>query len=64
VALNLVPRTMRGKALLKRMFYGPLNPLPERLAESSGMAPALEELDSTSSTLSSYRVLYAQATKT
>ena len=64
VALNLVPRTMRGKALLKRMFYGRLNPLPRRLAESSGIAPALEELDGTSATLSSYRVLYAQATKT
>jgi ubiquinone/menaquinone biosynthesis C-methylase UbiE len=64
VALRLVPRTMRGKALLKRIFYGRLNPLPGRLTEASGQPPALEELDGTPATLSSYRVLYARATKT
>lgn len=29
VALNLIPKTMRGKAFLKRVFMGPLWPVPE-----------------------------------
>jgi len=62
VALKLVPQTMRGKALLKRIFYGRLNPLPGRLAEASGQPPALEELDC-SAKLRRCRVLYAKATK-
>lgn len=63
VALNLIPRTMRGKALLKRMFYGRLNLLPERLGEASGMPPAFEELAGNRAKLRRVRVLYAQATK-
>jgi len=62
VELKLVPRTMRGKALLKRIFYGRLNPLPGRLAEASGTPPALEELDG-SAKLRRCRVLYGQSTK-
>ena len=33
VALNLVPKTMRGKALLKRLFLGPLQKAPSELTE-------------------------------
>lgn len=37
VALHLIPRTMRGKELLKRIFLGALIPVPAELDE--GMAP-------------------------
>jgi SAM-dependent methyltransferase len=33
VALHLVPKTMRGKALLKRLFFGPLAVAPAELTE-------------------------------
>lgn len=62
VALRLVPRTMRGKALLKRIFYGRLRPVPMRLAADSGRPPTLEELDGAGS-LRRHRVLYATARK-
>ena len=32
VALHLVPKTMRGKALLKRLFFGPLEAAPAELS--------------------------------
>jgi hypothetical protein len=60
VALNLIPRTMRGKALLKRIFYGRLKAVP-RLVGASIRPPALEDLDTAES--SRYRVLYATAKK-
>ncbi len=61
MALNLVPRTMRGKALLKRIFYGRLKAVP-RLVGASTVPPPLEELDAAGS--SRYRVLYATGHKT
>lgn len=60
VGLNLVPRTMQGKALLKRIFYGSLRGVPSRLGASS-QRPRLEELDAAGSRR--YRVLYATARK-
>src|SRR5437867_3242858 len=36
VALHLIPRTMKGKGLLKRLFFGSLSPLPSEVHE--GMA--------------------------
>ena len=60
VALNLVPRTMRGKALLKRIFYGPLQSVPQRTSAST-LPPALEELNATG--YRRCRVLYATARK-
>ncbi|HSP69629.1 MAG TPA: class I SAM-dependent methyltransferase, partial [Bryobacteraceae bacterium] len=63
VALKLVPRTMRGKALLKRIFYGGLTRLPGRLPEASRRSPALEELDGSGAKLRRCRVLYATAQK-
>lgn len=62
VASKLLPRTMRGKTVLKRIFYGPLSCLPARLAEESKRPPVLEELD-TDGTLRRCRVLYATARK-
>jgi len=60
VALNLVPRTMRGKALLKRIFYGRLTAVPARTG-SSILPPVLDELDGAGSR--HHRVLYASARK-
>jgi SAM-dependent methyltransferase len=61
VALNLIPRTMRGKALLKRIFYGRLKVVPPQVSDSN-MPPVLEDLDNAGS--SRYRVLYATGHKT
>lgn len=36
VALNLMPKTMKGKEALKRVFFGPLRPAPAEIAD--GMA--------------------------
>ena len=60
VALNLIPRTMQGKALLKRIFYGRLTVVPGR-AGSSILPPVLDELDGAGSR--HHRVLYASARK-
>jgi SAM-dependent methyltransferase len=62
VALHLVPRTMGGKALLKRIFYGRLQPVPPHLRLTSARAAELEELDDGVSAVR-YRVLYATARK-
>jgi SAM-dependent methyltransferase len=61
VALHLIPRTMRGKARLKRIFYGRLKAVPQRLA-SRGRAAQLEELQGRPDERR-YRVLYATARK-
>jgi len=61
VALKLVPRSMRGKALLKRIFYGRLEAV-RALTGASGQPPRLEELDGGAAT-SHYRVLYVTAQK-
>jgi len=61
VALKLVPRTLRGKALLKRIFYGPLKPLPQRLAHGPGRSQVFSEMDCTAAT--TCRVLYVTAQK-
>lgn len=39
VALHLIPRTMRGKLVLKRVFFGRLMPIPHEVTD--GMAPYL-----------------------
>lgn|SRR5487761_1906055 len=61
VALNLIPHTMAGKAFLKRMFYGSLAAIPRELAPGGSTGPLYplnSEMD-----LSTYRTLYAEATK-
>jgi SAM-dependent methyltransferase len=60
VALDLIPRTMRGKAILKRLFYGRLKAVPA-LVGASIAPPTLEELDAAGSR--HHRVLYATAHK-
>jgi ubiquinone/menaquinone biosynthesis C-methylase UbiE len=60
VALNLIPRTMKGKELLKRMFFGPLTPLPQEIDE--GFAPYCEPLPITADGPNhDFKVLFAVA---
>ncbi len=61
VALHLVPKTMRGKALLKRLFFGPLEKAPAEVTEGAWryrppdvVAPPV--------TADRYRVLFVLAT--
>ncbi len=61
VRLRLIPRTMRGKQLLKRLFYGRLSSIPARLpedvpAQPEGMVPVAQCQD-----LPAYRTLYVNA---
>ena len=44
VALRLVPKTMKGKALLKRLFFGPLQPAPAELTPGFGTVQIPEPL--------------------
>jgi hypothetical protein len=37
VSMRLVPRTMRGKQFLKRLFFGRLSPIPPEIED--GLAP-------------------------
>ena len=59
VRLKLIPRTMRGKTLLKRMFVGPLVPVPVELAP--GLAPVDEPLPALLCDSSKFRIIYAVA---
>ncbi|MBI5630391.1 MAG: class I SAM-dependent methyltransferase [Elusimicrobia bacterium] len=58
VALGLVPKTMKGKALLKRIFYGRLAELGPEIDVS---APARELDPLGSGPVTDYKVLYAVA---
>jgi SAM-dependent methyltransferase len=62
VAFGWMPKTMTGKALLKRLFYGPLQSIPSQLSPHEitpeAMTAVREDLD-----LRNYRVLYADAAK-
>lgn len=61
VGLNLIPKTMGGKELIKKLIYGKLEPFPLELDESTGerhqfvsTAPGLD--------LAEFKVLYCIAT--
>jgi 2-polyprenyl-3-methyl-5-hydroxy-6-metoxy-1,4-benzoquinol methylase len=56
-ALGLIPRTMGGKALLKRLVCGPVVRIPSQLEPKS--PPPVER----GPNLSNYRVLYVEARK-
>lgn len=59
--LGLVPRTLRGRALLKRVLYGRLEKLPAEVTVcSEDPAPRLEIDDRNSA---NFKVLYVTATK-
>lgn len=45
VALHLVPKTMKGKEFLKKLFYGNLDPLPYEMTEKHGKVQQLKAVD-------------------
>jgi SAM-dependent methyltransferase len=57
--LGLIPRTMRGKTFLKRVFFGPLVAMPPELA--SGLAPVDTPRLVPIHASPSFRVIYAIA---
>lgn len=58
VALHLMPKTMKGKEGLKRLFFGPLTPLPCEVQE--GMAPYADPISiEAAGPNGGYKVLYA-----
>lgn len=60
VSANLVPGSMKGKQLLKRVFYGKLIPLPPELLEYSAPFDIPRTIGEGTET-SMYRVIYAVA---
>lgn len=64
VALHLIPKTMKGKQWLKRIFFGRLTPLPSEVQDGMGKyerpVPFSEKLHS--SNFKNYKVLFAVGT--
>ena len=58
VSLNLIPKTMNGKAALKRIFYGPLSPLGPEIDTTVPTAPLVAI---SSCSVPDYKILYAIA---
>lgn len=58
VALHLIPKTMKGKEWLKRLFLGKLEPMPAELTEGLTDPAQLVPIDS-SSTVPAFKVIYA-----
>jgi SAM-dependent methyltransferase len=55
---GLIPKTMRGKEWLKKLAYGPLNPLPRELPENYETTQPISEIENPHDYLD-YRILYA-----
>lgn len=60
VAFHLIPRTMKGKELLKKLFYGKLIQLKEEIEEGICEYQPPERISSDTSNLE-YKVIYAVA---
>ncbi|MBM3739512.1 MAG: class I SAM-dependent methyltransferase [Acidobacteria bacterium] len=58
IQLRLIPRTMKGKEWLKRLFYGRLRPLPCELPEGFSPLCPITELSNPYET-KQYRIVYA-----
>lgn len=58
VGMRLVPKTMAGKELLKRLLFGKLVPIPPEIRDEMAVAGHLQPLGTTAST-SAFKVLYA-----
>jgi len=59
IRLNLIPKTMQGKTLLKRVAFGRLTAVPEVLTE--GFARAEDPIDAPIAASRDYRIIYAIA---
>lgn len=57
VKLNLIPKTMKGKEFLKRVFYGKLKPLPNVLTDDIGELENIELINGAKD-LINFKVLY------
>lgn len=62
VKYNLVPKTMKGKELLKMVFYGKLEPIPRDLAQVTPQIESLTYLQRQDDP-TPYRMLYAVCTR-
>ena len=62
VKLHLVPKTMKGKEVLKRLFYGRLAPIPGDLREGAATVETLIALGEITD-LDKYKMIYAVAEK-
>jgi len=62
VALHLVPKTMRGKKLLKRLFYGELKPVQRELTDDVASLEPLCDPPAESGPITNYEVIYATGT--
>jgi hypothetical protein len=62
ISLRLVPKTMSGKAFLKRVFCGPLEPIPGRV-DPREFTPAPLTKVQRDTNLARYKVLYVSAEK-
>ncbi len=57
-SLHLIPKTMRGKEILKRLFLGKLTPIPAEITDGIGEVCPLVPIPG-NSVISDYKVLYA-----
>ncbi len=57
VSLHLMPKTMKGKELFKRLFLGKLTPLPPEIDE--GMAKYTPPVPISNMPNKDYKVIYA-----
>ncbi|HUG69159.1 MAG TPA: methyltransferase domain-containing protein, partial [Pirellulaceae bacterium] len=62
VKLHLVPKTMRWKARIKRLFFGKLEEMPAELGKELPRAESLLRVDA-SQPISDFKVLYAVGTR-
>jgi ubiquinone/menaquinone biosynthesis C-methylase UbiE len=60
VALNLMPKTLTGRAYLKRIFYGNLTPLPSEISENTATLSLLEPI-ATNLSNKEYKIIYCTA---
>jgi SAM-dependent methyltransferase len=56
--LNLIPGSLKGRELLKRIFYGPLATVGPGIDESAALPPPFSEI-ANGHPASEYRILYA-----
>ena len=60
IALNLIPRTLKGRARFKRIFYGNLSPIPAQVTDSMADYHSLEKIPPDSS-VQGYKIIYCAA---
>jgi SAM-dependent methyltransferase len=63
VALRLIPKTMKGKQILKRFFLGRLTPLPAELTDSPNVTPETVTAIPQGQPANRFKVIYAVGTK-